>query len=782
MLAVLQTSSQEIEAGTKQALKVGSAVAQQLVQTRNEQISRSVKLLASDYALKEAIAILDPESARSALNNHSNRIGAQVSTFVYLDAVEQSDQSSPELEQQVKKHVVDLLDTDEPLADIFSVVFDDSVYQIYTAEMRAPTTIGYLVLGFKVDQSVVEPIRKLTDLNVAVLHNGPAGINTVTSKLDAVYSQIDTSRLIGKGKQSNTVYPVLLGQDEFWVTHLPLTRADERVLIVLASEKLKPHEHFLNARDNVLMFGLGLLVLVVAFGAWLSASVSRPLRTLAVATHSLAKGEYESRILVHSQDEIGDLASDFEEMRKAIAKRESQISHQLMHDQLTGLPNQKHTIDKLESWIADNSVDSIALIVVKIQSMEQISSSLGLHAAEELTRDISRSIVTVAGDAHFVSCIDSNRFAVACRNTDDNKAQTTALSIMEHLDLGSTRGSTKLTVKSYAGIALYPTHTSSAEQLIRYAMIASADAREKKKRANTYDIGREAEFSRYQKIVQDLPCAVEKDDLKVYYQPKVSLETGELYGAEALVRWEHPELGFLPPDDFISAAENSDNIKMLTRYVIKKAIHAACRWQTAGYNLKVAINLSARDLLDPDLFAFVIAELEENQFPPTHLILEITESSVMEEIDLAVKTLTTFRETGIQISIDDFGTGHSSLAQLRNIPLDELKIDKSFVSQLSTDSTSELLISTTIKLAHGMGLKVVAEGIEDEYSLRRLTHYNCEIAQGYFFSRPLPEEDFFQWVIDFEPIQYFERRSDMRPFTQNPTNISEPINTRREAK
>ncbi|MEM7259417.1 MAG: EAL domain-containing protein, partial [Pseudomonadota bacterium] len=691
-----------------------------------------------------------------------NRAGADISTFVYLDEDEEV-QFDSEIDRKAKKYVLTSLDEEGSVPDIFSIVFRDSVYQIYTAEMRAPTTIGYLLLGFKVGENVANPIRKLTGLNIAIVQTGKNTL-TAVSAFDDAHGHVSPSELLDSNQAGGAVYPVRVGSEEFWVTHLPLTHKDERVFIVLASKKLKPLEHFLNAKDSVLVFDLGLLVLVVALGAWLSANFSRPIRRLAVATCSLAKGDYDAEITVSSTDEIGELAMGFEEMRKAVASRESQISHQLMHDQLTGLPNQKYVIGVLEKYFSDVSVSCVALIAVKIQNVDHISSSLGLHATEELIGEIANSIVSVAGDANFVCCLGNYQFAVLCANADDHVARKMAMCITDKLDLGTTLGASKITLKSYTGIAHYPSHTRSAENLIRYAMIASVDAKRDKKRTNTYDTGREADFTRYLKIVQDLPDAVERDELQVYFQPKVLIDTGELYGAEALVRWQHRELGFLPPDDFITAAERSDNIKLLTRFVLRRAINAARCWQDAGYSLKVAVNLSARDLLDKGLLSFVAATLDEHQLPPTRLILEITESSVMEELDLAVATLKSFRETGILISIDDFGTGHSSLAHLRDLPLDELKIDKSFVSQISSDTTSELLVSTTIALAHGMGLKVVAEGIEDEYCLRRLAYYDCEIAQGYFFSRPLPETDFMQWMCNFESSDYAERRGLRRPF------------------
>ncbi len=774
MLAVVQTAKQDIEASAQQALKVGSAVAEQLVQTRNEQISRNVKLLASDFGLKEVIAIADPESTRSALTNHASRIGANVATVVYTEDEGDTGSAGSALEEQITAHARRVLDDEGELPDVFSINSRDAVYQVYTAEVRAPTPITYLVLGFKVGDQITKPIQNLTDLNVAILQVDEQGTRNTVNTFHEAFRDVDTTALLDPDQPMQSVYATQVGATEFWVTYLPLNAHDPHGLIVLASRKLTPLEHFLKAKDNVIAFDIGLLLLVLGLGVWLSASVSRPLRTLALATRSLAQGEYKTAIAVSSTDEIGELAKGFDDMRKAVSSREKQISHQLMHDPLTGLPNKKHTLSVLDNALAQPSVTAICLIVIKIQDMEHIGSSLGLNTTDELTRETAKTIAAVSEDGHFVSCIDANRFAVTCLNADIQSANALAETLIQQLDLGTVLGTSRITLKSHAGIAHYPDQASTADCLIRYAMIASADAVTNKTRIHCYDPGREAEFKRYLKIVQDLPEAVEQDELKVYFQPKISIDTGQLYGAEALVRWEHPELGFLPPDDFISAAEQSDNIKLLTRYVLRKSIEAAYRWQRMGQSLKVAVNLSARDLLDQNLFAYVTKVLDEHTLPTTQLILEITESSVMEDVDLAVKTLSKFRAAGMLISIDDFGTGHSSLAQLRDLPLDELKIDKSFVSQMADGGKNELLVSTTIELAHSMGLKVVAEGIEDEHSLRRLSHHNCEIAQGYFFSKPLPEDQFVDWIKQYKPDVYEERRQGERPFGTKPNRDAAP--------
>ncbi|MDH5262891.1 MAG: EAL domain-containing protein, partial [Gammaproteobacteria bacterium] len=239
---------------------------------------------------------------------------------------------------------------------------------------------------------------------------------------------------------------------------------------------------------------------------------------------------------------------------------------------------------------------------------------------------------------------------------------------------------------------------------------------------------------------------------------------GRICGAEALVRWEHRELGFLYPDEFIPAAEQAGSIVHLTRYVLTKAVKQCREWADLGFNLHMSVNLSVRDLMDEYLPYHVLQLLKENGVRPEQLTLEVTESSIMENVARAVLVLECLRDIGVRISIDDFGTGHSSLAQLRNIPLHELKIDKSFVMTIVEDEQNAAIVRTTIDLAHSLNLEVVAEGVEDEATLRRIASLGCEQAQGYFLSKPVPADEFLQWIHEFRPMVFRERRNSDRAF------------------
>jgi EAL domain-containing protein (putative c-di-GMP-specific phosphodiesterase class I) len=252
-------------------------------------------------------------------------------------------------------------------------------------------------------------------------------------------------------------------------------------------------------------------------------------------------------------------------------------------------------------------------------------------------------------------------------------------------------------------------------------------------------------------VLGDFRRALDADEIVVFYQPIMHMDGSCVHGAEGLVRWQHPELGLLPPSDFIPIIEQTSLVGPLTRHVLEKAVAQCAAWRRAGQDLTVSVNLSVRNLLDPDLSSLIGDLLSIYRLTPEALELEITESMLMSDPDRSLVTLTRLNQLGVGLSVDDFGTGYSSLANLRRLPIDELKIDRSFVSPMLSDESDLIIVRSTINLGHDLGLKVVAEGVEDEETLSRLANLGCDLAQGYHFSKPLPPEAFNEWIgVTFE--------------------------------
>jgi predicted signal transduction protein with EAL and GGDEF domain len=303
-----------------------------------------------------------------------------------------------------------------------------------------------------------------------------------------------------------------------------------------------------------------------------------------------------------------------------------------------------------------------------------------------------------------------------------------------------------LDVGASIGIARFPLDGDDVHALLRRADVAMYAAKEEHSGHKLYAANLDRYSMRRLSVLSDFRRALASDEFVLHYQPVVELDGSQLRGAEALVRWEHPELGLLRPLDFIPIAEQSGLIGSLTRYVLERAIAECKSWRADGRDLAVAVNLSVRDLLDRDLPGQVASVLASYQLPPEALHLEITESMIMSDPDRALATVTRLRSLGVHISVDDFGTGYSSLSNLKRLPINQLKIDRTFVSSLSHDASDMIIVRSTINLGHDLGLQVIAEGVEDEMTLKRLAILGCDLAQGNYLGRPLPGSELAGWI------------------------------------
>jgi EAL domain-containing protein (putative c-di-GMP-specific phosphodiesterase class I) len=319
-----------------------------------------------------------------------------------------------------------------------------------------------------------------------------------------------------------------------------------------------------------------------------------------------------------------------------------------------------------------------------------------------------------------------------------------------------------LAVELSIGAAIWPDHGGTPEALLRCAESAMQRAKRQRGGYRLYAASPAGGINRMQLLAR-LREGLARDELEVHFQPQASLVTGELVGAEALVRWRS-EGRLVPPGEFIPTAEHSDVIHQVTRYVLKTAVRQAAAWRDSGLPMRVAVNLSARDLQDPDLPAEVARQLDDAQLDPMWLELEISEHSLMSDVERARAMLAQFRAMGVSLAIDDFGTGTTSLAHLPHLPIDVLKIDRSFVANLERHA-DDLIVRTTIDLARSLGLRVVAEGVESEQVWRRLAHLGCQMAQGYYLCRPVPPEQLSSLmdVIGRRPAPYQAGFWDRKP-------------------
>jgi diguanylate cyclase (GGDEF)-like protein len=445
-----------------------------------------------------------------------------------------------------------------------------------------------------------------------------------------------------------------------------------------------------------------------------------------------------------------------EELR-ASAERDR---HQATHDALTGLPNRELLRDRLEQALAAaaRSAGESALILIDLDRFKEINDTLGHTYGDKLLCQVGPRMRSVLRDGDTVARLGGDEFAVLLPRVDGvYEARTVAERLREALHQPFDVDDVVLDVEASVGIALSPWHGTEAEDLLRNADIAMYAAKALKGEAVVFEPEEHATAPNRLTVLGDLRRALDvSDELFLHFQPKYTLDGERIEGAEALLRWQHPSRGLVPPNDFIPVAEGTGLILRLTERVLGISLAQQRRWLDAGYSLPVAVNLSTRCLLDAGLPDLVQRLLTEHRVPASLLRLEVTESAVMGDAARCMEVLQRLHDLGVRLSIDDFGTGYSSMAYLRRLPVDELKIDRSFVLGMCASQQDAVLVRTAIDLGHNLGLTVVAEGVEGEEHVDALRALGCDIAQGFHYARPMLASDLSKLLAEVGTIHDVE--------------------------
>jgi diguanylate cyclase (GGDEF)-like protein len=428
-----------------------------------------------------------------------------------------------------------------------------------------------------------------------------------------------------------------------------------------------------------------------------------------------------------------------DDLRRAATERE----YQALHDPLTGLPNRTLFTDRVgQAAAALGPEGRLAVLLVDLDRFKEINDTLGHASGDLVLREVGVRLRARLPDNHMVARLGGDEFAVLVPAIPDwNTAVGVGQLVRATLGQPLPIEQLELEVTGSIGIALGPDHGSDPELLLQRADVAMYQAKEGHTGIEVYAPERDQYSPRRLALVGALRAAIEQRELTLVYQPKIELATGRMVGVEALVRWHHPEHGFVPPDEFIPIAESTALIQPLGQFVLETALDQARCWQEAGLSLHVAVNLSVRNLLEPTLVDRVAELVGRSAVTPGALTLEITESGVMTDPEAAIALLWGLRRIGIRLSIDDFGTGYSSLAYLKRLPVDEVKLDKSFVLNMTGDADDAAIVRSTIELAHNLGLQLVAEGVEDQETLDLLATLGCDLVQGYHLARPMPADE-----------------------------------------
>ena len=756
-LFVNAANSRNASEKVEEELILGERVFARVLEQSSEKLNQTARVLAADFPFREAIGTHDTATIASALTNHGDRIGADAMLFVDLDRKVVWDTLHPGGAIRPFEFPA-LLTADRSRAGSAGLqVLDGQAFQLVTMPVLAPVTIGWVVMGFAVDDELARDFSQLTGLDVSFALERPDGKWRVLASTVGKNQQDGLLLTLLDRPQSAATRIVTVDHTDYQARVIPLGRSAapddaHRIVAVLDRSLAGALAAFDRLRNTLFVLAALSLLFSIIGSIAVARNITGPLQSLARTATDIERGDYTHAVHVERSDEIGVLAASLNHMRSAIADRERRILKLAYEDPLTDLANRSRFSDHLERTLKAPGVEGrkIAILVMDLDRFKYINDTLGHGVGDHVLREVATRLLQVASAADCVARLGGDEFALLMQANEDSGFTATARAIIAALETPILYQGQPLDVGTSIGIAQFPEHGADAQTLVRNADIAMYVAKRNKSGFAVYDSNYDSSQQQHLSLLGELRRAVEQNELRLLYQPKVSLHSSNVSAVEALLRWEHPVRGVVSPGLFIPFAEHTGYIKVLTRWVMREAIRQCGAWLQEGLRLQVAINISARDLMNRDLPEQVSALLTENRVPANLVCLEITESGFMEDPAHAHKVLDRLAALGLQLSIDDYGTGYSSLSYIMRLPVQELKIDRSFISRMVGNSDISTIVRSTIELGHNLGLNVVAEGVEDAASWNMLQALGCDDAQGFFMSRPLDAASLQNWMREHE--------------------------------
>ncbi len=749
-LAVKVATDEAVRTQAQAQLELGSRVFERLIDLRGKRLRDTVQLVAADFGFRDAVASADSSTIRSVLLNHGKRINASDMFLLGMDGVVIA--STVPKVPEGSRFVYDqaLRSAKRAGQSVLIVPGGGDPHLLVESTVLAPLPIGRVVMGFTIDSDIAEELRSLSGLEVSFLtvEDGKTG-DLISTQPEALHAGlIELMRSSSEGQMLLTEQSNLNFLSQTLMLANTSNGGDGQVIALLQSPLDKAYQAFAPLNQKIFWISMAALVASLIGTLALARSVSLPVQALATAAKRIGDGDYKTPVTLVRSDELGMLAEAINTMQQGIAVREGQLAHNALHDNLTGLPNRALVMERLGSSIAADR--AVALLSLSVENLVTISESVSAEGVDQLLRQVGQRLQGNLRAGDTVARLGANEFLLLLDNTASDGAVGMADAVQRLLSEPQRIDNHELELECCIGITVYPEHGDSAQELLSRAVIARKDAAFLPGRLQIYQDGRDLAHQRQITLIRDLRKAAQNGELMLHYQPKLDIRQGYVRQAEALLRWAHPQFGSVSPAEFIVLAERTGSIYLLTNWVIEEAMRQLAEWRQRGLVLQVSVNISANDLLGDDLVGYVVKLLKQYAVPAEQLLFEITESAVMSEPEKALIVLHRLRDCGISLSIDDFGTGYSSLAHLKRLPVQELKIDQSFVRNLDETSEDAVIVRSTIEMSHNLGLKVVAEGVEYQHSLDLLRRWHCDTAQGYLISRPLTASAFEAWIATYQ--------------------------------
>ncbi|MDC8830533.1 putative bifunctional diguanylate cyclase/phosphodiesterase [Alteromonas gilva] len=722
-------------------IKLANTVLEQVLADRREQLLNSARVLTDDFGFKQAVATGDVPTIRSVLQNHGQRIESDFMVLTDLngDVIESQpqyfDQGDAFPHSLIIEEVLEAGGAEEAL------IVDGSLYQMIMLPVYAPTPIAIAGIGFLDGDEFLKQIKAIIQADIIV-----SARQLVDGRPEVLHSSLAHDKalqVLQADQQSFSWFDVTFMRKNTYLTRsveLPETLANQ-VDITLTVD-VSPHfDNFTALQINIISISLLAIAGALITSMIMARRVSQPVSRLVNAANLLAAGDYERSVKTTGRlVEINELSEAFSRMKESIQSREARILMQSRMDMLTGLYNRAYMEEIVQNKITNNV--PLQIIGINIRDFRTINDLYGYSNGDNCIVCIAERVKRWNGTAARLSGGELIWF------TDTPLTHEQLETFHSILEQPVATQELIMPIKLVFTVVTCPDDARNAQDLFRKMNILLDEAELGTKWLLRFNGEIEQRYLRRLSIITGLKHALhsEQSELSLVYQPKVSLKTLQVTGLEALLRWNSDALGFVPPDEFISIAEQAGFIEQITDWVLTRVVSDLVHLRAQGINIKPAVNLSTQDVQNRPLLEKLISMLSEHQLSASNITLEITESDLVADANLAVENLRYLQDEGFSIAIDDFGTGYSSLAYLKNLPVNAIKIDKSFVLNLTTDKNDQEIVHTILGLATAFNLEVVAEGIEDKQAMSMLARWGCDVAQGYYISRPLTLEALIDWL------------------------------------
>lgn len=731
--AVWRSASTLVVENIDHDVSLAEKVFDKVVADRQAVILSVSKVLSRSFDFRRAVGTENIPSIEAAFRSYAERLNTDIIALVSLDhKVVASHTPLFEVGQSLESSVALVVNQKE--SGLF--VVNDYLVQLSLIRVEIPTLRYYMLIGVEFDDALLQELKQLVDAEIIISKTELNEILTTT------LSTSEAQRVLAQKRDPSWVDVTFNDELTYFTRRVNIGATDRLpVNITLAVDTTSAFNAFSRIQITILVFCLAAMVIALAFSLVLAKNVTKPVSNLVKAVNRVASGSYGSTLDEPSKlREITELANAVDSMQANIKNRELDIRYQAEHDVLTGLFNRNYVENYFESEIKeDRALQVVAITVIGFRTINDLYGySNGDNTLKALAQRLQRwpgiSARLAGGEVLYISHESLN----------DEQLET-----LKHiLEQPVESNLIAIPLKVAMAVLECPQDAFTSEELFRKMNIVTDEAIHSDKWCVRYRAELEDKYNRRLAITTELKRALasQQNELSMVYQPKIDLVTMKVCSMEALIRWNSSALGFVPPDEFITIAEQAGLIEQVTSWVMKQTISDLAYFREKGYDFTVAMNLSTQDIQNKVLLSNLVSLLTEKGLSPDALELEITESDLVADASLAIENLNELTARGFHFAIDDFGTGYSSLAYLKNLPVKTIKIDKSFILSLASDENDQQIVHTVLSLAAVFNLKVVAEGVEDLASLTILKDWGCDVAQGYYISRPLKLADLEEWL------------------------------------